>query len=60
MTTNSSCPLEVVIVVGGEGGGRVVGGGGRLFEAGRLLNFPPNVQQDGRIFEAGANLRLGV
>ena len=37
-----------------------MGGGGRLFEAGRLLNFPPNVQQDGRIFEAGANLRLGV
>ena len=40
ITTNYSCPLQVFIFVGWEG--RVVGGGGRLFEAGRLLNFPPN------------------
>ena len=35
------------------------GGDGRLFEDGRLLNFS-DCLQDGRLFEVGANSRLGT
>ena len=55
-TTNSSCPLEVFIVVGV--GGEGCGWGWALIRGWALIKF--SSQQDGRLFEAGANLRLGA